>query len=156
MKWQLIIAGIIALPILALFGGIGFLAYQIGENWDARTTDTLIAGMVATCSGGAVVAAMLLALFIGIPFAIRMFGEAGASRRAWREPAALPPFEPSVGRRPTMIDGNWQSLPAPPTTPPWGITGGGNSRLLPPPQQDNRFRLAKQEQEWAGNGQDGL
>lgn len=156
MKWQLIIVGVIALPILALFGGIGFLAYQIGENWDARTTDTLIAGMVATCSGGAVVAAMLLALFIGIPFAIRMFGEAGASRRAWREAGAPAPFEPPVGRRPTMIDGNWQSLPAQPATPPWGITGGGNSRLLPPPQQDNRFRLTKQEREWTGNGEDGL
>lgn len=152
MKWQVIIASVIALPILALFGGLGFLAYQIGETWDPRTTDTLIAGMVATCSGGAIVAAMLLALLIGIPLAIRLFGEAGYSRRAWRESVTPPPFEPSIQRRPTMVDGNWQTLPTQPTAPPWGMTGGGNIRLLPSPQQDTRFRLTKQDQEWTGNG----
>ena len=148
MKWQTVLVGLIALPILALLGGIGFLAYQIGQNWDARSTDTLIAGLVATCTGGAIVAAMLLALIIGIPFAIRLYGEAGYSRRAWKEPSLPPPlFEQGKERRPATIDGNWQSLPSPPTAPPWGMTGGGNVRLLPSPQQDERFHMVTAERE---------
>ena len=91
---------------------------------------------------------MLLALMIGIPFAIRLYGEAGYSRRAWKEPSLPPPlFEQAKERRPATIDGNWQSLPSPPTAPPWGMTGGGNVRLLPSPQQDERFRMVSAENE---------
>lgn len=144
MKWQTIVVGLIALPVLALFGGLGFLAYQIGQTWDARSTDSLIAGLVATCGGGVVVIGILLALIIGIPFAIRMFGEAGYSQRAWRE---LPPSSPLSAlpfpdRTQRAIDTTWQALPAPPAAPPWGMTGGGNIGLLPAPTQDQRFGMA--------------
>ena len=157
MKWQTVLVGLIALPILALLGGIGFLAYQIGQNWDARSTDTLIAGLVATCTGGAIVAAMLLALIIGIPFAIRLYGEAGYSRRVWRDPPVTPPlFEQTKERRPATLDGNWQSLPSSLTIPPWGMTGGGNMRLLPSPQQDERFRMVTAENELGSNRDSGF
>lgn len=142
MKWQILVVGLVALPVLALFGGIGFLAYQIGQTWDARSTDSLIAGLVATCGGGVVVIGILLALIVGIPFAIRMFGEAGYSQRAWRDlpPPALLPF-PDRTQRP--IDTTWQSLPTPTAAPPWSMTGGGNIGLLPPPNQDKRFGLTE-------------
>lgn len=145
MRWQTIMAGIIAVPILALFGGIGFLAYQIGQTWDARSTDSLIAGLVATCGGGMVVIGIFLALIIGIPFAIRMFGEAGYSQRAWRDqpaPSTLPALPwPDPRQRP--VDTTWQTLSSPATPPPWGMTGGGNIGLLPAPNQDKRFGMTE-------------
>jgi hypothetical protein len=143
MKWQTIVVGIIAVPILALFGGIGFLAYQVGQTWDARSTDALVAGVVATCGGGAVVIGVLLSLIVGIPFAIRMFGEAGYSQRGWREPSPTLPFPASTGhhRPPSAIDTTWRQLPVQPQTPPWGVTGGGNTQLLSAPQQDKRFGI---------------
>lgn len=142
MKWQTMVAGIIALPILALFGGIGFLAYQIGQTWDARSTESLIAGLVATCGGGVVVIGILLALIVGIPFAIRMFGEAGYSQRSWRDqPTPSPLPWPNRDQRP--VDTTWQALPSPTTPPPWGMTGGGNIGLLPAPNQDKRFGMTE-------------
>lgn len=140
MKWQIIVVGLVALPVLALFGGFGFLAYQIGQTWDARSTDSLIAGLVATCGGGVVVIGILLALIVGIPFAIRMFGEAGYSQRAWRDlPPATPlPALPFPDRTQRPIDTTWQAMPSA-AAPPWGMTGGGNIGLLPAPTQDKRF-----------------
>lgn len=99
MKWQTILALLVAAPVLALFGGVGFLAYQIGQSWDQRSTDSLIAGLVATCGGGAVVIGVLLALIVGVPFALRFFERSGQARREWHTPAprvvpsgpALPP-----------------------------------------------------------------
>lgn len=139
MKWQIIVVGLIALPVLALFGGVGFLAYQIGQTWDARSTDALIVGLVATCGGGVVVIGILLALIVGIPLALRLFSEAGYSQRAWRDLPPPAPALPFPDRTPRPIDTTWQAMPAPPAAPPWGMTGGGNLGLLPPPSQDQRF-----------------
>lgn len=134
MKWQTMLAALFAIPVLALFAGIGFLMWQIGEKWDARSTDTLIAGLVATCGGGVVIIGVLLAVIVGIPFAIRMFDEAGMSRRSWAD------YPPSIGRNaPPAIDGQWRTLPN--NQPPWGATGGGDFAMLPEPQQDRRFSM---------------
>jgi hypothetical protein len=138
--WKTLMVGLVAIPVLALFGGIGFLAYTVGQHWDARSTDSLITGLVATCGGGAVVIGVLLALIIGVPLALRSYSEAGRARREWNE---LPP--PDYGRDPygrNRIDSEWQRLPPalpgqPNQTPPWGATGGGHYQLLPP--QDHRF-----------------
>lgn len=147
MKWQTLIVGLLALPVLALFGGIGFLAYQVGQTWDARSTDSLITGLVATCGGGMVVIGILLALIIGIPFAIRLFSEAGYSQRPWREfPSPLPspiPTLPFPERAQSPVDATWQALPAHASTPPWGMTGGGHARLLPIPHQDACFGMTQ-------------
>ncbi len=72
MSWKGFVSGVAALPVLALFGGVGLLAWRIGDSWDARATDTLISGLTASCAGGAVVLALLLGLIVGIPLLIRL------------------------------------------------------------------------------------
>lgn len=155
MNWKTILVGLIAIPVLALFGGIGFLAYTIGQHWDARSTDSLVVGLVATCGGGAVVIGVLLALIIGVPLALRSYSEAGRARREWQEVSP-----PNYGRDPygrNAIDAEWQRLPPAPMgqpsqPPPWGATGGGHYQLLPP--QDRRFGEAGAEgQDKSGRGQ---
>ncbi len=42
--------------ILALFGGVGMLGWQIGDNWNATSTNTLIASIAMICGGGGFVA----------------------------------------------------------------------------------------------------
>ena len=141
MNWKTILVGLIAIPVLALFGGIGFLAYTIGQHWDARSTDSLITGLVATCGGGAVVIGVLLALIVGVPLALRSYGEAGRARREWQE---APPYLDRSPYGRNAIDIEWQRLPPalPPQAPPWGATGGGQYNLLPPPKgQDGRLGL---------------
>lgn len=122
MSWKLLVASVVLAPFVALLGGVGFLFYQIGQTWDARSTDSLIAGLVATCGGGTVIIGVLLAVIIGIPFAIRMFGEAGYSaRRGWGEfqpPYSVLPY--SIGRKSEWLDqpplledkqrGSWRTL----------------------------------------------
>lgn len=155
---------IAAIPALALIGGIGILAWRIGETWDSSTTQSLVTALTVVCGGGALLFAILLACIVGIPLAIRAYGEGGASRRKWLyedeagdgwgapKRRALPRFDdwqPAPPKRPPpMIEGQWSRMPdyppaSPPaqplSTPPWGMTGGGNTQLLPPAEQDERF-----------------
>lgn len=140
MKKILTVIGVI--PVLALFGGVGVLSWRIAETWNAETTQGLVTGLTVVCGGGVLVVAILLALIVGVPLAIRTYGEAGISHRAWgggRTP--IPPGWDdaptlSMRRTPPMIDTQWRQLPDP--TPPWGATGGGSSQLLPP-SRDERF-----------------
>lgn len=133
-----------AVPVLALFGGVGVLAYRIAETWNAETTQGLVTGLTVVCGGGTLVLCILLALIVGVPLAIRAYGEGGSSRRAWGEsiPSGWdePPSRLPMRRLPGMIDTQWRQLPD--STPPWGATGGGNSQLLPP-QQDERFGVER-------------
>lgn len=119
MNWKALLTLVLLVPVLAIFTGIGFLAYQIGQNWDARSTDALISGLVATCGGGALVMGVLLAILIGIPIAIRMFGEAGWARRSWDTPPPrqwreLPAPSPSWAAGPPRLEdqrtGAWESM----------------------------------------------
>lgn len=133
---------IAAVPVLALFGGVGVLAWRIAETWNAATTQGLVTGLTVVCGGGALVVGILLALIVGVPLAIRAYGEGGASRRAWG--TSIPPGWDDaprlpLRRNPPLIDTQWRSLPDP--TSPWGATRGGNPQLLPPPTQDDRFGL---------------
>lgn len=108
MRWQTILAVLVAIPVLALFGGIGFLAWQIGQTWDARSTDSLISGLVVSCSAGGIVIAILLSLIVGIPLALRAYERGGIARQAWQEPQyrALPPSRPPLwAEQPPMIEG---------------------------------------------------
>lgn len=142
-----IITLIAAVPVLVLFGGIGVLSYRIADTWSDATTQGLVTGLTVVCGGAALVVAILLALIVGIPLAIRAYGEGGASRRAWSGSgrAALPEWEDfppprlPMRRSPTMIEGEWSHTPSP--TPPWGATRGSAPHLLPPPEQDNRFGI---------------
>lgn len=138
---------IAAVPVLALFGGVGILALRISDTWSEATTQSLVTALTVVCGGGALVFAILLACIVGIPLAIRAYGEGGLSQRAWRElPGSRrrslremddgqPVYPPK--RQPPMIDGQWSRLPD--AAPPWGMSGGGDTRLLPPAEQDERF-----------------
>jgi hypothetical protein len=134
-----------AVPVLALFGGTGILAYRIGETWDAETTQGLVTGLTVICGGGALVVCVLLALLVGVPLAIRAYGEGGIHRRAWGLGRGAPYGDdvPPVVRRSPVIHGAWRELPPVSATPPWGVTGGGSPHLLPPPEQDNRFGMSR-------------
>lgn len=138
-----IITLIAIVPVLALFGGVGILAWRISDSWSEATTQSLVTGLTVMCGGGALVFAILLACIIGIPLAIRAYGEAGTRQRVWRDgQVALPEtrqWQPSYPprRQPPMIDVEQNHLPANPSS--WGITGSGDMRLLPPADQDERF-----------------
>lgn len=122
LHWKTLVTIVVLAPFVALLGGVGFLFYQIGQRWDARSTDSLIAGLVATCGGGTVVIGVLLAILIGVPFAIRMLREAGQAERMWRQlpPEPLyPPLPTPRGHRPHWAQeppllaakqGSWQRL----------------------------------------------
>jgi hypothetical protein len=145
-----IITLVAAVPVLALFGGIGILALRIGETWNEAATRSLVTGLTVICGGGALIFAILLACIIGIPLAIRAYGESGASQRQWdsepvsgrmalrniREDWRALPSQPAK-RQPGMIEGQWNQLQGP--TPPWGMQGSTPTRLLPPAEQDERF-----------------
>ncbi len=113
MKWQTIIALLVAAPVLALLGGAGFLAYQVGQTWDARSTDSLISGLVVSCATDGLVISILLALIVGIPLALRAYERGGQARQAWPEYRALPPGRPTWAEQPPMLEdksaGSWQT-----------------------------------------------
>lgn len=91
MKNSTIFMGLIAVPVLALFLGVGVLAMQIGEHWTDATTASLVTGLTTVCGGGFVVLSLIVAIVVGIPFAIRMFGESGRANSTW---ATMPPPPP--------------------------------------------------------------
>lgn len=141
-----LLAFIVAIPALALIGGVGILALRISDTWNASTTQSLVTGLTVVCGGGALMVAILLALIVGIPLAVRIFGETGISHRAWGGGrTAIPPGWDDIPprlpmrRSPPMIEGEWRQSENP--TPPWGVTGGGSPQLLPPPEHDQRFGI---------------
>lgn len=77
------LGGLLFTAGLALLLGVGVLAWRIGDTWSEATTAALVTGLVAVCGGGAVVVAMLMALIVGVPMAIRFFAEQGIARQAW-------------------------------------------------------------------------
>ena len=125
-----------AIPALALFGGIGILAWRIGDTWTDATTQGLVTGLTVVCGGGTLVVCILLALIVGVPLVVRIFGEAGISHRAWGAGRGAPYWDdvPPAVRRPPVIHGEWRELPPPSPAPPWGVTGGGSPHLPPPPR----------------------
>lgn len=66
-----IFAVVIVTPILALFTGIGVLAFNIADTWDTRNTDVLISGLVTACGIGGVVVALVLGAFVALAFYAR-------------------------------------------------------------------------------------
>jgi len=70
-------------PVLALFGAIGMLSWCISDTWSEATTQRLVTGLTVICGGGTFMVCVLPALIVGVPLAVRIFGEAGISHRAW-------------------------------------------------------------------------
>lgn len=98
-----ILSLVVAAPILALFGGIGVLAYRIAGKWDERNTDVLISNITMVCGIGGLVLALALAAFVGLVFYARWQRD-----KHWDEP---PMWRGSSNR---------QRLPYPgPQQPPW-------------------------------------
>ena len=63
-----IFAIVVAAPILALFVGIGTLAFSIAGTWDERNTDVLISNITMVCGLAGLILALLLAAFVGLVF----------------------------------------------------------------------------------------
>lgn len=113
--WKTLVAAAALTPVAALFVGVGVLAFNVSQTWDARNTDALISGLIASCSMGGIVIAGLLAAIVGIPLATRLIDRAkeadhyGPPRvvdvrpgRQWREEG--PPLLVDKGQA-----GSWQS-----------------------------------------------
>jgi len=90
-----IFAFVIVIPVLALFGGIGVLAYHIAGTWDERNTDVLITGVITACGIGGLVVALALATFVGLVFYARWQQDRSwGAAPTWRSsPKLLPPVD---------------------------------------------------------------
>jgi hypothetical protein len=121
---------VIAAPILALFAGIGVLAFRIGDKWDERNTDVLISNVTMICGIGGLAIAVALAAFVGLVFYARWQRDKhwdeppmwrhGPSRRLpsslphqppWMDmPPALPDMQAPKGRLYTSGPGMYEDL----------------------------------------------
>lgn len=117
MNWKTLVAIVALSPVVAMFAGVGMLAYQIGQVWDERHTDQLITGMVATC--GLVLAAFLLlcgATILLFYFLAKRRGDQQREDAQWREWRQLPSQgrPPSWAAGPPQIEdksiGAWESM----------------------------------------------
>lgn len=57
---------------LALFIGAGVLAFRISDTWTEVNTQAVINGVTMVCGGVGVLAALLLAVLVGIPLGRRI------------------------------------------------------------------------------------
>lgn len=131
---------LIGAPILALFVGIGIFAYNASATWTSADNQAVITAMAAVCGSGLVVIGLLVALIVGIPLAIRAYGESGRAARQWEGPPMDVPFRalPNPAYDYPALPGPTQ--PAQPANP-WTVTGGGHFDDMPAPVQDGRFRM---------------
>lgn len=114
MKIEDALSRLVFLAGLALFVGVGFLAWKIGETWDQAATQSLVSGLVAVCGGGTVIVGTFIALIVGVPLAMRYFVEGSRAQRAWRdnggwqdEGTVLPARRvPAQGVRQLTVQGN--------------------------------------------------
>jgi hypothetical protein len=127
MRLERFLMLVLAIPILAVFGGIGVLAFQIGETWQSGDTRALISGATAACSGGFVVVALVLGLVVGVPLALRAYSAGAWSHRRWDDWQGMQ--QPSYPR----------AMPAPRHALPW---------LQAPPQVETKGQAG----EWLSQG----
>lgn len=124
---------VIAAPLLALFVGVGIFAVYVGEGWTNANTQATITGLSAVCGTGIVVLGLIVGLIVGVPLAIRAYGESGRANRDWGPPPVDAPYRtlPPAQEYPAL----------PGQSNPWTVTGGGAFDDMPAPVQDGRFRL---------------
>jgi len=96
---------VVAAPVLALFTGIGVLAFRIADKWDERNTDVLISNVTMACGIGGLVLALVLAAFVGLVFYSRWQRE-----KHWDEPPFLRYNQPK--RLPSSVQQQpWLDMP---------------------------------------------
>lgn len=101
-----IFAVVIAAPILALFAGIGVLAFRVAGKWDERNTDVLISNITLVCSIGGLILALLLAAFVGLVFYSRWQRD-----KHWDEPPFLRYAPPKRISSPMHQQPSWMEMP---------------------------------------------
>lgn len=130
--WKGLLAVFVAVPVAAVMIASAFVGQAIAENWDRATTASLVTGLVAVCGGGFVVVSLIVGLVVGMPFAIRLFFEAGVARRAFDSSGPVVTY--SQGRQlPPPAGRQWQEE-TPPQLPDrqsgsWQSSGPGAYRL---------------------------
>lgn len=130
---------------LALFVGVGVLAFGISATWDSRNTDVLVSSLSMSCAVGAVAVAVLLAVILGIPLGIKMMDarrpgpEMGGQ---WRElpPMPMQPMLPRPGQVP------WADAP------PMLSNGQGGEWHSQGPAQYDLWDEVEDGREWQGGG----
>ena len=118
MNWKTLVTIIALSPFATLLGGIGILAYNISQTWDARNTDALINGLISSCAMGGLVMAGLFALILGVPLAMRLMDRWRESDRYIRTNNRQAPRQqlpPALYETPPLLQdksqqGSWQSL----------------------------------------------
>lgn len=121
-----------ALPILALFLGVGIMGIAAALTWDKQMTQSLLTAGAAICGGGLAIFAVIFGAFAGLAF----------YKRATTD-------TPNTPRQPDTIPGQWRTLPGsswdtmPPALPDpdagsW-ISGGPASYDLAPRGQSATY-----------------
>ncbi len=134
---------IIGAPILAMFVGVGVFFYNASATWTSSDNQAVITAMAAVCGSGLVVVGLLVAFIVGIPLAIRAYGESGRAARQWEGPPVDVPYRalPPMQQEYPALSGPVQ----PTTANPWTVTGGGHFDDMPAPVQDGRFRMTGEQ-----------
>lgn len=125
---------------LALFVGVGVLAFGISQTWDSRNTDVLVSSLSMSCAVGAVAVAVLLAVILGIPLGIKMMdrrGQEPMQQSQWREMPPMPML-PRPGQVP------WADAP------PMLTSGQGGEWHSQGPAQYDLWDEAEGGRDWRG------
>lgn len=101
-----------AIPILALFLGIGALGIAAALTWDREMTQAALTAGAAICGGGVAVASILIGAFAGL---------------------ALYKRATQTTDHDAPINGQWRELPRPDDAPPALADGNAGSWETPGP-----------------------
>lgn len=105
-----ILSILVAVPILALFFGVGVLSYNIAGTWDQRNTDGLVSGVTTACLAFAIVISLSLSCFLGAMVFTRWqkdrHWEALPRGSPW---AQDPPQQQITTTKPDTGTGSWES-----------------------------------------------
>lgn len=130
--WTSPAAVVILAPILVVLWGVGVWANQLAHTWTPGNTDSLVNGAIMMCGLGLFFPALILAILVGIPYAIRLFREINEDalsmerRFQMQQKNALPKFDVL------------QDVP-PPMQQPNHLLGEVRPQLKALPAQDPRF-----------------
>lgn len=124
-----VVVVIVLILLLSVVAPGAYFIARVMDTWTRDNTNQLLGGILAICGGsGAVVATV-----IGMGVFARLAGWK-PPRRDVEPTQALPPA--------SQVD------VLPPSTPPWGLTGGGTYQLLPAPDsEDRRYQIVVKKPE---------